>query len=147
MEIFGTYCHACGFATVLYSALSHKLKKHGYAQKLPLFKANTENQIPYLGVFNYTPAYLYVKKDKKTGQITEIQTLERIFSGQKFIEQVADLSGLPGLRERIGMNTKKIMGSHFNQVTLSDDFDYDSDQVEDEKKSLDDVVKEAKKEA
>lgn len=57
------------------------------------------------------------------------------------------MSGLPGLQQRIGLNTKKIMGSHFNQVTLSDDFDYDSDQVEDEKKSLDDVVKEAKKDA
>ena len=57
------------------------------------------------------------------------------------------MSGLPGLRQRIGLNTKKIMGAHFNQVTLSDDFDYDSDQVEDEKKSLDDVVKEAKKDA
>jgi len=86
LEIFGTYCHACGFAGVLYSSLSHKLKKHGYAQSLPLFKANTENQIPYLGVFNYTPAYFYVRKDKKTGQITEIQTLDRIFGGQKFID-------------------------------------------------------------
>jgi len=57
------------------------------------------------------------------------------------------LSGLPGLRERIGLNTKKIMGAHFNQVTLSDDFDCDSDQIEDVKKSLDDVVKEAKKDA
>ena len=127
MEVYGTYCHACGFSQILYSSLSHKLKKHGYGQQLPLFKVNLENQIPYLGVFNYTPAYLYIKKDKATGQITEVQTLERIFSGGKFIEQVADLSGLPGLKERIVMNTKKTMSQHFNQQTLSDDFDYDSD--------------------
>ena len=46
LEIFGTHCHACGFSQVLYTSLSHKLKKHGYAQDLPLFKTNLENQIP-----------------------------------------------------------------------------------------------------
>ena len=39
------------------------------------------------------------------------------------------------------------MSAHFNQVTLNDDFDYDSDMVEEPKKSIDEVVAAATKES
>ena len=79
---------------------------------LPLYKICNENSLPYLGNFLYTPQYLYVRKDKKTGQITEVHTLEKIIHADKFINHIADLSKLPGLRERISMKNLKILTQH-----------------------------------
>ena len=76
---------------------------------LPLYKICNENSLPYLGNFLYTPQYLYVRKNKETGQITEVHTLEKIIHGDKFIDHIAGLSRLPGFKERISMRNLKIL--------------------------------------
>ena len=80
----------------------------------------------------YTPQYLFVKKDKTTGQIAEVQTLEKIIDGDKFVRHIASLTGLPGLREKISMRNLKILTEHQSLKTLSDNYDFDSDVPEDQ---------------
>ena len=75
----------------------------------------------------YTPQYLYVRKDKETGQIAEVQTLEKIIDGDKFIRHIASLSGLPGFKERISMRNLKILTEHQSLKSLADDYDFDAD--------------------
>ena len=51
---------------------------------MPIFRISIFNQIPYLGNFDYSPVYVYIRK--KEGFITEIYTLESpsISKEQKF---------------------------------------------------------------
>ena len=57
--------------------------------------------MPFLGQVGYTPAFFYIRKDKKTGQITQIRTLEKWQYSEKFVPQLAEFSELPGLGERV----------------------------------------------
>ena len=59
------------------AAMTHKMQKHGYLSEMPLFQLKQENEIPYLGQVGYTPAFFYIRKDKVTGQIKEIRTLDK----------------------------------------------------------------------
>ena len=72
IEVYGKTCPGCAVSQVIFTALSEKLKKHGYSQQLPCFKICDKNNLPFLGNFMYTPQYLFVKKDKATGKIAEV---------------------------------------------------------------------------
>ena len=96
---------------------------------MPLFQLKQENEVPFLGQIGYTPAFFYIRKDRETGQIKEIKTLEKWQYSEKFVPQLAESSKLPGLAERISYNWREQMGKHFNKVTLQDGFDYDFDMV------------------
>lgn len=65
------------------------MDKHGYREELPLFQAKEQNEVPFLGQIGYTPAFFYIKKDKGTGQITEIRTLDKWQHSEKFMPQLA----------------------------------------------------------
>jgi len=54
-----------------------------------LFQAKEQNEVPFLGQIGYTPAFFYIKKDKGTGQITEIRTLDKWQHSEKFMPQLA----------------------------------------------------------
>ena len=86
-----------------------------------------ENEVPYLGQIGYTPAFFYLKKDRATGQITEIKTLDKWQYCEKFVPQLAACSKLPGLSERVVYRWREQMGKHFNKLTIQDGFDYDFD--------------------
>ena len=110
--------------------------KHGLAKDLPLFRTCVDNNIPYLGNFGYSPIHLYVKKDKSTGQIVQIQTLDRIFDVDKFLDHVASLTGIQGFRDKIVMDKIATLKQHIRMETLSENYDYDSDMtLVDEKKN------------
>lgn len=78
-------------------------------------------------MIGYTPAFFYIKKDRATGQIKEIKTLEKWQYSEKFMPTLAECSGLPGLSERVVYHWREQMGKHFNKVTVQDGFDYDFD--------------------
>ena len=127
IKVFGDHCGGCQAAAVIMAALTHKMERHGYLKEMPLFHLKQENEVPYLGVIGYTPTFFYLRKDKVTGQIKEIKTLEKWQYSEKFMPQLAACSGLPGLAERVGYKWREQMGKHFNKVTLQDGFDYDFD--------------------
>ena len=85
IEVFGDHCGGCQAAAVILAALTNKMKKHGYLSEMPLFQLKQENEVPYLGQIGYTPAFFYVRKDKQTGQITQIKTLEKWQYSEKFV--------------------------------------------------------------
>ena len=85
MEVFGDFCPGCQAAAVILAALTHKLRKHGYGDELPLFQVKEKNEVPYLGQVGYTPAFFYLRKDKATGQIVEIKTLDKWQYSEKFV--------------------------------------------------------------
>jgi len=85
IEVFGDHCGACQSAAVILAALTNKMKKHGYLSEMPLFQLKQENEVPFLGQTVYTPALFYVRKDKQTGQIKEIKTLEKWQYSEKFM--------------------------------------------------------------
>ena len=92
-----------------------------------MYRTCIENNIPYLGNFGYSPIHLYVKKDKGTGKIVQIQTLERIFDVDKFLDHVASLTGIQGFRDKIAMDKIATLKQHIRMETLSDNYDYDTD--------------------
>ena len=130
VEVFGDHCGGCQAAAVIMGALTNKMKKHGYLSEMPLFQMKQENEVPFLGQVGYTPAFFYLRKDKATGQIKEIKTLEKWQYSEKFVPQLAECSGLPGLSDRVAFKWREQMGKHFNKVTLQDGFDYDFDMVD-----------------
>jgi hypothetical protein len=63
IEIIKDYCPACMFAKFDTNLFSRKMQKHGYLQKLPVFRMKIDNQIPWLGDFPHSPLHLYLKKE------------------------------------------------------------------------------------
>ena len=85
VEVFGDHCGGCQAAAVILAALTHKMKKHGYLSEMPLFQLKQENEVPFLGQVGYTPAFFYLRKDRASGQIVEIKTLEKWQYSEKFV--------------------------------------------------------------
>jgi hypothetical protein len=52
----------------------HKFERKGIDKQIPFFKLSSENTVPHLGTFNYTPIFLFIKKEGK--EITEIFTMK-----------------------------------------------------------------------
>ena len=70
---------------MILGALTHKMERHGYLKELPLFQLKETNEVPFLGQVGYTPAFFYIRKDKETGAIKEIKTLEKWQYSEKFV--------------------------------------------------------------
>jgi hypothetical protein len=67
----------------IFDLLSLKLEKSGKLDKIPLFRANMNCQIPAIGQFNYSPAYIYIKKDEE-GKISQINVLPNMIENDSF---------------------------------------------------------------
>uniref|UniRef100_A0A7S3HUU6 Uncharacterized protein n=1 Tax=Favella ehrenbergii TaxID=182087 RepID=A0A7S3HUU6_9SPIT len=101
------------------------MEKHGYRQDLPLFQIKEQNEVPWLGLIGYTPAFFHLKK--RGGEIVELRTLDKWQYSDKFMSQLAECSHLPGLQERIVYKFGEQMAKHFNKVPMQDGFDFDFD--------------------
>ena len=60
IEVFKHDCPSCAFNGKVFNVFSRKLQKHGYDDKLKLFRLSIDNKVPYLGNFGYSPMYLLV---------------------------------------------------------------------------------------
>ena len=79
----------------MYDIISQKMGKHGYLDRLPLFRMNLDNVSPYLGRFLYAPQYIYLKT--KNGEITELKTLRipgETRDCKSFIEDLEESSNI-----------------------------------------------------
>ncbi len=85
-------CPACAYNTPILSALMEKFERKGLAGKIPFFKMSSENTVPHLGSFNYTPIFLFLKK--QGNNITEIFTMKPP-AKPEFVTQLSELSGNP----------------------------------------------------
>lgn len=101
VEIFKKSCPACEQNKPVFNIFSRKLHKHGYGDELPLYRILIDNAVPSLGNFGYSPIYMHVSKDPATGKIKTIKTLEPPFKAEAFLREIGELSGLPGLEERV----------------------------------------------
>lgn len=73
-----------------------KFERKGIDKEIPFFKLSSENTVPHLGTFNYTPIFLFVKK--QDNEITEIFTMKPP-AKPEFIKQLSELSGNPKVSE------------------------------------------------
>lgn len=88
LEVFKEHCGACSFSAPVFKGFSRKLEKHGFANDFKLVRTNIDNQIPQLGNFQYTPIYFYIRKDRVSKQITQIETVQPVGRGEVFINKI-----------------------------------------------------------
>lgn len=60
IEIFKNDCDACHYNARMYDIISNKMRRHGYLDKVALYRMNLDNICPYLGRFLYAPQYIYL---------------------------------------------------------------------------------------
>lgn len=105
VEVFKPFCGACAVNGIVFNSFSRKLERHGYSQDVHCYRVNIDNKLPLLGNFYASPNYVYIRKDDDN-KVTEILTLSPAVRPEKFVEQIQDLTGLPGLKERIRLATQ-----------------------------------------
>lgn len=81
IEITKKGCSACDFNQSIFNLVSSKLQQIGV--ELDTYKISIEQQLPYLGNYQYTPVFLFVKKEGAF--ITEIYTLPTPSSDRKSV--------------------------------------------------------------
>ena len=101
------------------------MEKHGFAEDVRLFRTNIDNQIPYMGNFQYTPIYFYIRKNA-LNQITHIETITPAGRGSQFIDKVQDLTQLPLFKEQVRIKDPRML--YFASEKMMDlDHGYDCD--------------------
>ena len=116
-------CPACAYNTPILSSLMEKFERKGLAAKVPFFKMSSENTVPHLGSFNYTPIFLYLRK--KGNEITEIFTMKPP-AKPEFVSQLSELSGNPEIAQ-IVYDPHRQLRAHYQMTFLNKGFDVDFD--------------------
>ena len=105
IEVFKHDCPSCAFNGKVFNVFSRKLEKHGYLDKLPLYRLSIDNKVPYLGNFGYSPIYIYLKK--QGNQILELKTIDPPQKTEEFLTSIQDLAKLKGLKDKIKIKPRE----------------------------------------
>ena len=128
IQIYKHNCASCFFNSKSFDALAWKFQKYGLWNNLKLFKLRTDNDIPQLGTFPYTPMYIYIKKGdtpETKNQIVEIFTLESPQKFDLFKEQLSECSGLD--LSKIKMDPRLQFEKYIKKEDKLEGFDFDFD--------------------
>ncbi|CDW85809.1 UNKNOWN [Stylonychia lemnae] len=134
VEVFKHDCPSCAFNGKVFNVFSRKLEKHGYLNKLPLYRLSIDNKVPQLGNFGYSPIYMYVRK--RGNEIVEIKTLDPPQRPEEFLKQIEEHSKLKGLTEKIKIKARDQIIKHIRLEDLDENFDIDFDTVEEPQPEL-----------
>lgn len=126
VEVFKSDCPSCAFNGKVFNALSRKLEKHGYGSDLPLYRVGISNKLPFMGNFGYSPMYIFIRKDSDN-KITEMFTLDPPQRANAFMDKVAELSELPGLKDKIKFSPRDQYLAYSQMRDLDPGFDIDFD--------------------
>ena len=80
----------------MFDIVSQKFKKHGYLEKISLYRIQSSEQVKELGKFLFSPHYLFVEKDPISNQITKIETLSGpgdVRNCQTFLRHLNEIAG------------------------------------------------------
>ena len=104
MEVFKHDCPSCQFNGKVFNVFSRKLKKHRLLHKLPCYRLNIDNKVPYLGQFFYSPIYFYVRVDD--GEVKQVAILDIPAKYDLFIEKLRKYSTLNKELQRIKVHPR-----------------------------------------
>ena len=89
----------------MFDIVSQKFEKHGYLEKISLYRIQSSEQVKELGNFFFSPQYLFVEKDPISNMITKIETLSGpgdVRDCQTFLRHLNEIAG-----EYLGKNFMK----------------------------------------
>ena len=132
IKIFKKHCPGCEIASMVLQAMTNKLDNQGQLSDFPTFLVDLKNEIPWLGTFNYTPVIIYVRKDKETGEIIEMNTHK--YNIRSMYQMPNENANLPC---KLHMDAQWQIGQYYTKKTLAPDFDFDLDT----KKEMDTDIK------
>lgn len=125
VEVYKHDCPSCQFNGKVFNALSRKLEKHGYGDKLPLYRLAIDNKIPFMGNFGYSPIYMYIRK--RGNDVVELKTLDPPQRSESMIKSLAALTGLKGFEESIKIKPREQVVKYYRLEDIEPDFDIDFD--------------------
>lgn len=125
VEVFKHDCPSCNFNGKVFNALSRKLEKHGYGDRLPLYRLSIDNKIPFMGNFGYSPIYMYIRK--RGNDIVELKTLDPPQRSEDMIKSLAELTQIKGLQENIKIKPREQVLKYLRLEDAEPDFDIDFD--------------------
>jgi len=126
IQIYKHNCASCFYNSKSFDILSFKLQKYGFLDQLPLYKLRSDNEVPELGTFPYTPMYMYLKKGntpETQNSIVEIVTLESPQKFEIFKEKLEKASKLD-LKD-IKLNPAQQFEKYIKKEDKLADFDFD----------------------
>jgi hypothetical protein len=82
-----------------------------------MFRMKSEDIDSVLGSVNFSPAYIYLRKDSN-GDLAEIEII-RVNLGQRFVEKLSELSGLD-LKDKIKLDMQYHWASYLYKNDVHD---------------------------